>query len=251
MSHFTVAVFSHDIEDVDMLLAPFDENTEDPQYLEFMVSSFSKQEALANYEENKQEEETFEDFVSREYGYLVNESGDVGYYANSNAKWDWYQVGGRWFGALKLKPGCSGFQGSPSFMVSGEHEEGTCDQALVRDVDFSMDQDAYDKAIRFWEVVVDGDARLEGEDSEDFYSFLKPSYYIERWGTKENYARSQASFGTWAFLTPDGEWVENGRMGWFACSDATKESRKSYAERFSEMIANSQDLYITIVDCHI
>lgn len=35
MSHFAVAVFSMRPEDVDMLLSPFDENTEDGEYLEW------------------------------------------------------------------------------------------------------------------------------------------------------------------------------------------------------------------------
>jgi len=44
---------------------------------------------------------TFEDFAKEWHGH--NER-PYGYWTNSNAKWDWWQVGGRWTGLLKLKP---------------------------------------------------------------------------------------------------------------------------------------------------
>ncbi len=42
-------------------------------------------------------------FAKEYYGYHEND-GAYGYYHNPDAKWDWFQVGGRWTGYFKLKP---------------------------------------------------------------------------------------------------------------------------------------------------
>lgn len=46
--------------------------------------------------------DTIEKCVEDWFGYKTVD-GKYGYYANPNAKWDWYQMGGRWQGMLKLK----------------------------------------------------------------------------------------------------------------------------------------------------
>lgn len=81
----------------------------------------------------------------------------------------------------------------------------------------------------------------------------KSEYYIQRYGTKENYARQMSDFSTYAFITEDGEWHETGRMGWFGMDDATRDSREAYRKAFDAYLeeARKQDLLIMIVDCHI
>ena len=81
MSHFSVAVISKTPDDVDDLLAPFQENNMDDcpkEYLSFV------------------EDEDFE---------VDEEVGKQGYWENPNSKWDWWQVGGRWSGSIKTKDG--------------------------------------------------------------------------------------------------------------------------------------------------
>jgi hypothetical protein len=46
---------------------------------------------------------TFEEFAERWYKRKPNENGKYGYWHNPNAKWDWYELGGRWTGFFKLK----------------------------------------------------------------------------------------------------------------------------------------------------
>jgi hypothetical protein len=46
---------------------------------------------------------TFEEFVLGHHNQEAEEDGRYGYYHNPNAKWDWYQLGGRWSGMLQLK----------------------------------------------------------------------------------------------------------------------------------------------------
>jgi hypothetical protein len=41
-------------------------------------------------------------------------------------------------------------------------------------------------------------------------------------------------------------------MGWFACSDATKDSRQSFAKEWEAAIAAAApDDWVVLVDCHI
>lgn len=65
---------------------------------------------------------------------------------NPNKQWDWYQVGGRWSGMLKLKPGAVGKVGQVSW-AGRPPESGYVDQATIGDIDFAgMRADAEAKA---------------------------------------------------------------------------------------------------------
>lgn len=254
MSHFTVAVLSYKPDDVEALLEPFDENTDNPEYLEFEVAPHSTEEIRSMFEQGKKPEESLEDFVERWYGYAYNEELDAwGFFCNPNAKWDWWQLGGRWSDKLKLKNGHQGNKGERSWTNANKPSRaGYCSQAQLKDVDFSPDQEVYEKECRFWEVVVEGDSIREGEDPKQFYTPYKRECYLEKFENKERYARSCASFSTWAIVTPDGEWHEAGTMGWFGTSDATAESIARYENEWQRiMLEADPNLWISIIDCHI
>ena len=148
MSHFNVAVFSHTPDEVDALLAPFIEQVE--PYSPYAV-----------FEEDED--------------YDVDEStGKPGCWYNPNARWDWYCVGGRWAGQLKLLEGKTGRYGSDYTPdEQGPLPKGRCDSAHVQDCDFSQDQEAYKKAIRFWEVAVEGKPRT-AEEKDAFFGIYQP-----------------------------------------------------------------------------
>ena len=227
MSHFNVAVFSHSHDEITDLLAPFIEQVE----------------AGSPYAVFEEDEE-----------YEVDETmGKPGRWYNPNARWDWYCVGGRWCGQLKLLEGRKGWYGSDYSEEEREQlKKGRCDSAYVQDCDFSPNQEVYKKALRFWEVIVEGKPCTDGE-KDAFFNIFKPEYYRQQYGTKENYARHQSDFLPYAFLTPDGEWHETGRMGWWGMDNATAESRDAFRESFEAFLkeAQEQNLLITIVDCHI
>ena len=234
MSHFSVAVFSHRPEDVEELLAPYNEQTEDEEYLEFEEASESMEDIRARYAQEKQDGESFETFLSRWYGYDYNEELDAcGYLCNPNAKWDWWEIGGRWHNELRLKQGEK------------------CDQAQLKDIDLSPNVEELAKARRFWEVCVEGQPLARNENPGDFKPFFRREYYIDQFGDKETYATRVTGFTCWAFVAPNGEWYENGRMGWFAANDATKESRDRFALELENMLKSDPNLWLTIVDCHI
>jgi hypothetical protein len=71
---------------------------------------------------------------------------------NEHAKWDWYTVGGRWRGLLKLKSGAEGEFGERWMeKVTGEVREelpGRADTALRGDIDFDGMRDAAEAEAR-------------------------------------------------------------------------------------------------------
>lgn len=108
MSHFTTLVVmdgSHALEDLplvaEQMLAPFDEDL------------------------------TVE---------MVTEADGETYGVNPRAKWDWYELGGRWTGYWPIKAGVStAATGRPGLMTA-RAEAGTADVARKADIDFEFKQ---------------------------------------------------------------------------------------------------------------
>lgn len=74
---------------------------------------------------------SFDEYITDWYGYEKDqETGLYGYWENPNAKWDWYSLGGRWSGMIKLKYGASGVVGCSG--VFGN--ETGIDQAKIKDI---------------------------------------------------------------------------------------------------------------------
>lgn len=200
---------------------------------------------------------------------------------NPNAKWDWWTVGGRWSGFLKLKPGAEGSVGEPGVMgsrfASGDDR---ADQARKGDIDFAgMRDQAGDKAAALWDKANAITGGQSWDSWEKVRETVKPieaarEFYHQQpavaalkagdreafgWdlddalaGTREAYvqtARNKA-LSTFAVLSR-GEWTERGRMGWFACvSDEMDRGR--WDQLFNDMLDGlPDDTLLTIVDCHI
>ena len=226
MSHFVVAVFARNLNDVDGLLAPFEESPQLPSpYVEF----------------HEDEEADVDDTT-----------GKRGYWVNPNAKWDWYQTGGRWGGMLRLKDGANGIYDHLSDEYKAkQQEQHTCDVARMRDVELGIHQESFEKALRHWDVIM-GDVQPEDE-SEKYHGFYSKEYFIERYKTREKYATAQSRFLPYAYITPDGEWKAPGTMGWWGIDDVTGDSRDAYEHEFEEFLEKNKDeeLFIIMVDCHI
>jgi hypothetical protein len=132
MSHFTVLVTG---EDIDVALAPFIEQQEEGYEQYFTLSQeCTHEEMIKDFKENGEGYDSVEQFAEKYHGYH-REGDSWGYYRNPNAKWDWYSLGGRWTGLLKLKEGTQGDTGSPGLMTAPA-EEGYADSALKRDIDW-------------------------------------------------------------------------------------------------------------------
>lgn len=192
---------------------------------------------------------------------------------NPNAKWDWWQVGGRWTGFLKLKPGSKGEVGKPGLMTPRANQ-GWADSALKGDVDWEgMRNHAGEKAAQDWDSVRSvasedweswESVRKRFSDISEARTFYQGQYQVKAakklgfWSlddfltSRENYiekARS-AAVATFAMLYKY-EWIERGEMGWWGIigNDSGKEV---WVDKAWEIIQSvPDDELITIVDCHI
>ena len=296
MSHFSVLVIGENPKEQ---LEPFQENNMDDcpsKYLEFKDQTEEFKEEYENkdtemlkladgtlkytWDSNKLTEDekktatkikikhkdrykTFDEFCKGWHSAEKDEKkGVYGYWHNPNSKWDWYSIGGRWSGSLKLKDGATGTAGEGSTFTRCdpklekerlERLETHTDQARIKDIDFSPDMDEYNKAKRFWELYVEGE-KVKTKADKDLIDFVmyKKEYYTKRYKNKEEYAKLQSEFSTFAVLK-DGVWHEKGEMGWFGCSSATPEEEskwdKSYFDTFLKDLP--PETLITVVDCHI
>jgi hypothetical protein len=203
MSHFTVLVVGNDPEKE---LEPFNENTRLPRYVKY-----TKEQLIAREREKieKYKNSTYAEFLvdPEKYkakcspfliNYLENEfptklklddeglhklaiedhepeevgpDGEVYSTYNPKSKWDWYQLGGRWSGMIKLKEGKEGVIGSPGL---GVHEVGI-DQAKKGDIanfdeinTFAVLKDGewYSRGKMGWWAMVSDEKDEEAWDSE-------------------------------------------------------------------------------------
>lgn len=223
MSHFSVLVLSEESQDVESLMLPYMENccgTPPMEYMEF-------------YEDE---------------GCEVDEAtGKRGYWQNPHAKWDWYEMGGRFRGLLRASCGERAPLGY--FDRDYQYPEGCYDRARVGNCDFTPNEVRKKAAIDFWERFVEG----EGSDDERLVALYEPEFYVKRYKDKEAFARLQAEFTTWAVVTPDGEWHEQGAMGWWGMSFETDAEAVAWERGYYKafLADAAPDLIATILDCHI
>lgn len=281
MSHFAVTVISKNKGDIDALLAPYQQNNMGDCPKEFLEFVDVEPEARKEYETEtitkiktqdgkllwpwdeefrvsgtygrgtnthkipddcekieilkKDAYPSFDQFMSEYMGYKIDqETGKYGYWENPNAKWDYWTIGGRWSGIIKDNLGFK------------------ADQSRIKDLNFNLDQGKYEYAIRFWEINVEKQKLLPGEEEEEYFCFYTPEYYLNRYKSKEEYATSEAEFSTFALITPDGQWHERGSMGWFGFDDSDRESIQDFRDFFKKTIdTTNPEYFLTIVDCHI
>jgi len=266
MSHFTVLVVGG--KDIDNQLAPFQENNmgDCPQaYLEFQVEHYKKDfkgevaRLLSEMKKNVKEQITslkkedlaiysklakakkYSEFLKKNGGYASDSNGNLGYLSNPNSKWDWWVMGGRWSGFFKMKKGKKGVLGEPG--VGNNTPQYDCDQAEKGDIDFKFmenDPKEIENLMKHWETTLSGK------------SFYKPEYYKIRYGDIDNYLCIETKFSTHAVLR-NGEWFENGAIGWFGTTGAKPEEENRWSleffDRFIKDLPN--DTLLTIVDYHI
>ncbi|MBQ3502643.1 MAG: hypothetical protein IJA72_03160 [Clostridia bacterium] len=254
MSHFSVAVIHKADQDIEELLAPYDENLEVEPYIgrtvQEMINDAKKRvehakEILAKNEDMDEESYHVYNDITRarnandlywaerrytKYFYGEHEYDEIGHELttyNPDSKWDWWVIGGRFCDMLD---------------VGGGYRS---DSAPIKAIHFNMDKDVYKECYDWYKEYVDG--------NKEWNSIYSKEYYQEYYGSAETYARHCAEFGTWAVITPDGEWHEQGEMGWFGLSGDTPDEAKNWHETYYDCFIKNADpeLIMTIVDCHI
>lgn len=268
MSHFVVGVIvpkDSNYDTIENMLAPYDENAEydfkdcseeiEKEYANNTLTMYRTEnlDLIYEYSRNvptKQKEgglswekerdipedwvkvevpysvlyPTIEDYInSIDYKYHDNLPG---YWYNKNAKWDWWVIGGRWD---------SYFDGK--------------NVINVRDFNTGINLEAYNEALQEWKDWEDG------KEVENFrLTFYKPEFIHDFYKNAENFARIQATPYMRAVITPDGEWHEVGKMGWWGCSDETGDDLLDWVNHFAERFIlpySNGDYEIVAVDCHI
>jgi hypothetical protein len=280
MSHYTVAVITDKLNKIGEMLAPYSENMEVEPYVDetkeaIINSAKERKERVLQRKEKGEEldkydieylnantdEELYKLQIYEDESYDKNGNHLTTY--NPNSKWDWYEIGGRWNKILLVKEEVKDIEeGTPSWgnldSINKKAPEGFkwVTGAKIKDIEFEKAiefNNTYNKSIRFWELYVEGQEPQNEEEKEMIkWEIYKKEYYIERYETKENYAKINSIFTTWALLDEKG-WHEKGEMGWFAIANDTKDSELLFIEKFTETIQKpeNQDKYLVIVDCHI
>lgn len=255
MSHYCVGVIVEDIDnfeaEIDEILTPYDENLEvEPYIYKTKAQLIEKGKKFAESTKKHMREDpaykidnntflrnlvcaaTDEDFYNamRNEDAEYDENGNELTTYNPKSKWDWYQAGGR------FKYG-EDFIQIKNFKLYDE-----------------MDEETKRKYHRVWENFLVGVKNPEELEKEVFGEFRlwKDQYYIDRYGTCENWIKQVNSNLPYAFVDKNG-WYEKGKVGWFGCDDATTESINNYtafAEAYFSDPSN-QEKWIVWVDCHI
>lgn len=253
---------------------------EDPYDLEGALSYYGLEDKTVESEScvDKQDQ--------HKYGYAIVVNGELlkaVYRTNPGNKWDWYQLGGRYTGRLKIKTdGSSGKVGRPGLMTS-EAKPGYADQAYKRDIDYSAMQaeketEGRERYRRFYSLIAGCEfpkswaaireqhggnidaARAAYNDqpamkrcrSTQEFNWFGGDVAEEFCCTEDEYAQlcRARAVSTFAVVI-DGKWYERGSMGWFACVADEKDERK-WQEECAKLLAQaSDDTLISIYDCHI
>ena len=266
MSHYTVLVInSQGDDDFEEQLEPFDESIEVPKH-EIALVDDEDWERMRDYYAKKDESvktmsntELYEKYGESWNDNCWKDEGDEKWVeystSNPNSKWDWYLMGGRWRGMLKLKEGKVGALGESGVFDNPPMIEGGVDQARFGDIDWDgmIDPADFERYTRFWEMKVEGAEPQTDEERKMLdHDWYKKEYYSEKYGNKETYVKAMMSFSTYAVLK-DGEWFEPGEMGWFGVSHAENEDKLNFELNFWDMFLKdlSDNALLTIVDCHI
>lgn len=261
MSHFSVAVFTDEYTTVEDLLEPFDEGIKVEKYI-----ALSKEEIIKKEKEHiKFLKKIYKEYMKdkrkyrREHINNINHlrfvktipsiakwndkkiyknaikyyseeeiSKDGGIYStyNPDSKWDWYEIGGRWSNRLIIN--------------DKNNEILHVNYAKVKDIRWDLMKENIKKHLPSYEK-----AKKENEwRKEDF---------LRKYPTEQSYIEGCTRFYTYAVLTPDGEWYEPGKMGWWGISSATPEEEEKFERNYEEKFIKTADpeWFLTIVDCHI
>lgn len=210
-----------------------------------------------------------EDFCGYQYS---EEEGAYGYYHNPDAKWDWYEIGGRWPYRFLVKSDCpSALPGSRSFLLNDQYirlaPDGYRWVSIARKSDIQWDLmkrlalketfSAY-KNYKHW--------FREGLLPADTMPFLRITEAgIQDWGTLvyrkddtlEKYLHraglsreDRYAFDTYALLDSAG-WKGSGDMGWSGIISNSMEERE-WQDEIQAFLADLDDtVFLVSVDCHI
>lgn len=285
MSHFTTFVISKtdNREELERLMLPYHEY-ECTGITEYCIHQDITDETVTDYDKNKEDYESVEDFLDSWHGitnvyesepetkpedsYAVVKDGQIikAYrFTNPNSKWDYY----------------GSYDWERSEYVNIDRETDVIKKSQF-DIDTFMLKrkeyytELYNKLKPYFtsDFITWEQARKENENldtARDVYNnqqsmkdmneklgsgevfHLRWNINIDDVATKTLDEFVKANLDTvapfWAMVTPDGKWIEKGKMGWWAISwDEDNNFNKTWTEVWKEI---PDDCYIWKCDCHI
>lgn len=216
-------------------------------------------------------------------------TGRIGHWTNGEAKWDWWEIGGRWTGFYPLQPGIAPVCGETG-PFGDKPEPGRGDIVRFSDLDLdgiaTMTRERAETFHREWSAwcaaptnnfdsprsralriglcrVTEGPA--EPGDDEIVIPWalhVPPSDPRAPWNDVcrvpdldtflAEYIDHFNPVTTYAALDDDG-WHAPGEMGWFGCSTDTPDEKGAFVKAFfGKFVKTAQpDDLLVIVDCHI
>jgi len=217
MSHYKVGVLvpaSLSFEEakikIDELLAPFDENIEVPEYkkrygerdLDFERSRFEARDDHAD----------FDSFLAD----CDIEKDDEGYYRwsqyNPKSQYDYYTIGGRYHMTEQPLEELRELSYLLDFGYYGDDPQGRFKDIPKEEADKQAAEQINILGAKITEMGIEHVDAIPTE-----FILKEHEAFIANKGEKGMYG------GFWSLVTPDGEWHEQGKVGWFGTSDDDKE----------------------------
>ena len=263
MSHFTVLVVSETPDGYEEQLSPFNEQPEpgDPGAQRVLRTNDVEDELKADGKDP-----TDQDLFAakaNEWGFEI-EDGDAYGWEAINPKWDWYSLGGRWSGMLMPKHNHRSVarkgKDNSTFGKPEPYPPGRCDQLVKSNLDVEgMQRESVARAVKHWEklntIFMTHPTTLLTLEASGYHDhglskeartelFLHPGVSalceamgmfgdmregIATWRAGRDIAIKRATkryLVAHSFLALDGEWHEQGQMGWFGTSNDTMSSRR-------------------------
>ncbi len=219
---------------------------------------------------------TFEEYASE---YCRHKSRDekenrYGYWANPNATWDWYEIGGRWSGLLPHKNGkgvdfCTVADLDRDQIAKSTRENAEKFWAEFTNyrktgVDpkfFGVRYEAYNiglvQTLRDREPTVEerprafkwSDTTKIQDNRKDWWDIISD---IDEDTFMEQYIDCFCPINTYAALDDNG-WHAPGEMGWWGCSSESGEEQAQWDREFVKRFIKTADQndVLVVVDCHI
>lgn len=167
-----------------------------------------------------------------------------GEWFKDGSRWDWWMVGGRWDGEMLglpwqgLKQQCSFCEGTGVSKYATKQEDGSYHHVFVggSEADYPY-----------------GCHVCQGSGQEDAWT-TNPAYSTPE--RNECLGKDVSpDFEPYAFITPDGQWNEAARMGWFGTIDNEEGTEPIDEEDWSKVWDEAKKTYadykFVLVDCHV
>lgn len=233
---------------------------------------------------------TFKEFAKRWGGYEPDGEGRYGYWHNPQAKWDWYELGGRWAGFFRLKKDTEGLAGEQYARTAPKHKtDGKVDATLWGYVDIERQRDEaaaeanaqytkYEEACKDVEHMAESWSRCRERfpDNDEGLKAARDEYAENAWvkalrnanldslwddsyktwyvneGGRERYVKRARDTALVPFaILHNGKWYQSGEMGWWGMT-TDKMDENEWEEQVAKLYDSlADDVLVCAYDLHI